>query len=72
MLTVPPALMEALRLNAGDKIDVSAENGRLVAAPERRRRYKLRELLAQCKPGARRSRQDREWLQGGRVGGELI
>lgn len=72
MLAVPPALLEILRVQSGDKIDISIENGRLVALPQRRPRYTLDELLAQCRPSAARTRQEREWLGGKSAGRELI
>jgi antitoxin ChpS len=40
--------------------------------PQQRPRYTLDKLLAQCNPRARRSKEDREWLVGKPVGGELI
>jgi antitoxin ChpS len=49
-----------------------ADGGRLVVKPHKAPRYTMEELLAQCKPNAKRSRQDREWLRGRPAGGELI
>ena len=72
MLAVPPTLLEILRVQSGDKVDISVESGRLVAAPQRRRRYSLDELLAQCNPKAARTRKEREWLSDKPVGDELI
>jgi antitoxin ChpS len=37
-----------------------------------RPRYTLDELLAQCDPKARRTKEDREWLVDKPAGGELI
>lgn len=74
MLAVPPALLDILRARSGDRIDIDIENGRLVAQPQRRRRYSLNELLAQCNPKAKagRSREERDWVSGKSVGRELI
>lgn len=72
MLAVPPALLESLGLEAGSKVGVAVQRGRLVVEPQRRPRYTLEELLAECHPRARRSREDREWAGGKRVGRELI
>jgi len=44
----------------------------LVVEPHARPRYALEELLAQCNPKARRSKEEREWLSNKPVGGELI
>ena len=72
MLAVPPALLDILRLQPGAKVGIAIESGRLVVEPQRRRRYSLKELLAQCNPSARRSKTEREWLDSKPVGGELV
>jgi antitoxin ChpS len=40
--------------------------------PQKRLRYTLDELLAQCDPKAPRARKDQEWLDSKPIGGELI
>jgi len=72
MLAVPPALLDILHLPPGAKVDLTVQSGRLVVEPQKRPRYTLDELLAQCSPQARRSKEEREWLDGKPVGGELI
>ena len=72
MLAVPPALLDVLDLQPGAKVGIAVESGRLVVEPQPRRRYTLHELLAQCNPRARRSKQEQEWLDSKPVGGELI
>jgi antitoxin ChpS len=72
MLAVPPALLDILNLRAGAKVDLAVRRGRLVVEPQRRPRYTLDELLAQCNPKVQRSNEDREWLDAGPAGGELI
>ena len=72
MLAVPPALLDVLHLEAGSKVGISVEGGRLVVAAKTKPRYKLEELLAQCDPNAPRSEEGQEWLNDGAVGGELI
>ena len=72
MLAVPPALLDVLHLQPGAKVGITVENGRLVVEPQQRRRYTLDELLAQCNPKARRTKQEREWLDSKPVGDELI
>jgi antitoxin ChpS len=72
MLAVPPVLLEMLQLQAGAKVGVAVESGRLVVEPHRRRRYTVEELVAQSKPKARRTKEDREWTRGKSVGRELI
>jgi antitoxin ChpS len=72
MLAVPPTLLEILRVQSGDKVDISIESGRLAAAPQRRPRYTLDELLAQCRPRAAQTAEERGWLSGKPAGRELI
>jgi antitoxin ChpS len=76
MLAVPPALLDILQLRPGTKVGLAIERGRLVVEPQKRRRYTLDELLAQCNPkvrrkNVRRSKQEREWLDSKPVGDEL-
>jgi antitoxin ChpS len=72
MLAVPPALLDILQLQPGAKVGIAVESGRLVVEPQQRRRYTLDELLARCNPRARRSKEEKEWIDSKRVGGELI
>jgi antitoxin ChpS len=72
MLAVPPALLDVLQLRAGATVGIAVKSGRLVVEPQRRPRYTLDELLAQCNRQARRRKEDREWLDARPVGRELI
>jgi len=72
MLAVPPALLGILHLRAGDKVGIAVESGRLVVEPQHRPRYTLDELIAQCDSKAKRSKQDREWLDNGPAGAEIL
>lgn len=72
MLAVPPALLDVLHLAAGAKVGLAVDNGRLVVEPAARTRYTLDELLAQCDVSAEIPAEDREWLDAGPVGGELL
>jgi antitoxin ChpS len=72
MLAVPPALLDLLRLEPGAKVGIAIESGRLVVEPRQRRRYTLNELLAECNPKARLSKEDREWLDSGPAGSEVL
>ena len=54
MLAIPPALLDILHLQAGAKVGMAVQGGRLVVEPQQRRRYTLDELLAQCDPKAPR------------------
>jgi antitoxin ChpS len=72
MLAVPRALLDILQLRPGAKVGLAVQGGRLVVEPQPRPRYTLEELLAQCNAKAPRSKEEREWLDGKLVGGELI
>jgi antitoxin ChpS len=72
MLAVPPALIDILQLQPGAKVGLAVRSGLLIVEPQRRPRYTLDELLAQCNPRARRGKEEREWLDDRRRGGELI
>lgn len=72
MLAVPPALLDILRLRPGARVGIAVESGRLVVEPQKRPRYTLEELLAQCHPKAGRTKEEREWLDDKPIGGELI
>ncbi len=72
MLAVPRALLDILHLRPGAKVGLAVRSGRLVVEPQQRPRYTLDQLLAQCNPKARRSKQERQWLDDKPAGGELI
>ena len=72
MLAIPKPMLDALDLAPDAAVGLSIKSGRLVVDPRRRRRYSLDELLAQCKPSARRLRGDRDWVSGRPAGRELI
>ena len=72
MLAVPPALLDLLGLEPGAKVEIAIERGRLIVEPQKRPRYTLAELLAQCNPKAARTKGERKWLAGKPVGSELI
>jgi antitoxin ChpS len=72
MLAVPPALLDILHLQPGAKVSIGIQSGRLIVEPQQRPRYTLEELLAQCDPNQRRSKEERQWISGKSVGGERI
>jgi antitoxin ChpS len=72
MLAVPPVVLDILHLRAGATVGLVVDGGRLIVEPQRRRRYTLEELLAQCDPSAEPSEEDREWLDAAPVGAELL
>lgn len=72
MLAVPPAILDMLRVTAGSEVGMSVEGGQLVVSPSPRPRYRLEELLARCDAAAGPDPGDREWLESGPAGNELL
>lgn len=72
MLTVPPAFLDQLHLQAGAIVGVAIDHGCLVVHPQPRPRYTLQQLLAQCDASAGLSAADAQWLGTGPVGSELL
>lgn len=72
MLAVPRAVLDMLHLRAGATVGLAVDDGRLIVEPQRRPRFTLDELLAQCDPSADLSREDREWLDARPTGDELL
>lgn len=72
MLTVPPAILDMLRLNVGSTVGLSVSSGCLMVKPSQGPRYTLDELLAQCNPSQEVGDEDRAWLDSGPTGRELL
>jgi len=72
MLAVPPAFLDQLHLHAGVTVGLAVDHGCLIVNPKPRPRYTLDELLAQCDANAELSVEDKAWLDGPAVGGELL
>jgi antitoxin ChpS len=71
MVAVPPAMLDELGVETDSIVDLAVKNGKLVIVPQKRPRYTLEQLIAQCDPKAPREK-DRSWVSGGPVGRELI
>ncbi|HEV2689221.1 MAG TPA: AbrB/MazE/SpoVT family DNA-binding domain-containing protein [Bryobacteraceae bacterium] len=70
---IPAAVLEAAHVKLDQVVDVREDAGRIVIAPVRKRpRYTLDELVAQCNPKKRLSREEREWLDAPPVGREAL
>lgn len=72
MMTIPKSVVDELGLTASTKVEVTAEGGRVIAVPQRRPKYTLEELLAQCDLDAPLTEEDMEWLDDAPVGREVI
>lgn len=72
MLAVPPALLDVLHLQAGAKVGLAIDNGRLVIEPAARPHYTMAELLAESDYSQPQPAEEREWVDAPAVGDELI
>ncbi|EOL8945493.1 antitoxin [Cronobacter dublinensis] len=72
MLAVPPAVLKTLGLSTDSEVGMTIDNGCLIIEPQKRPRYSLDELLAQCDPHAGMSDEDREWIDTPAVGKEIL
>ena len=68
VMAIPKQLLELVHLQAGSMVDIDVQQGRLIVAPQKKKRYKLAELLAQCDPALPITAEEREWLDAGSVG----
>lgn len=71
MLAVPPAILDMLHLNAGAKVGLAVDNGRIVVEPQPRPRYTLAELLAASDYSQPQPPEEREWVDAPAAGREL-
>ena len=72
MMALPPVFLEELKIGSGSSVDVVLSEGQLVIKPITKPKYSLADLLAQCDPNAKSSEEDREWLNGGPAGNEIL
>ncbi|CAK0753955.1 Antitoxin PemI [Gammaproteobacteria bacterium] len=71
MLTVPPAFLDQLRLQADAPVGLTIDHGCLVVNPCPRPRYTLAELLAASDYSQPQPAEEREWVDAPAVGREL-
>ena len=72
MLTIPPALLDALQLKPDASVDMSVKAGKLLVEPNVRPRYTLDDLLSQCSSDAAETVEERAWIDAPAAGRELI
>lgn len=72
MLSVPPAILDLLHLQAGATVGLAVIQGQLVVEPTPRPHYTMAELLAQCDATVELSAEDNAWLNSKPTGNELI
>lgn len=72
-MVIPPAILEALHLKAGSKVDLSLNDEKLVVNPVRPKvKYTLDELLSQSDFDAARTEETQAWLDAPAVGDEIL
>lgn len=62
VMAIPKGLLELVQLQAGSKVDIRASQGRLIVVPQKKKPYKLADLLAQCNPALPITVGELEWL----------
>ncbi|WP_275788365.1 AbrB/MazE/SpoVT family DNA-binding domain-containing protein [Pararhizobium gei] len=72
IMTVPKPVLDELGLQANTTVDVMAVDGKMVVAAQKRPKYTLEELLAQCDFDAPWSEEELEWMNMPSVGNEII
>jgi antitoxin ChpS len=72
MMVIPSDLMEQMHQSRGVTVNMVVEGQTVFMSPQRRPRYTLDELLAQCDPNAPPEEPDHEWLNMKPVGREII
>ena len=65
---IPAALADQVNAGAGTPVEITAENGGILVKPSGRRKYRLKGLLKDCKPGQMHGETD----FGPEVGREVI
>lgn len=68
VIAIPKRLLEMVQLRAGSKVEINVEQGHLVVIPQKKKRYQLSELLAQCDPSLPLTTEEQEWLETPAVG----
>lgn len=72
-MVIPPAILEALHLKAGSKVDLSLSEEKLVVNPIRSKvKYTLDELLSKSDFESARTEETQAWLNAPAVGDEIL
>jgi antitoxin ChpS len=72
MLAVPPTILAQLDVSLGADMNVSIENGVMIAKPTLTKKYDLDQLLAEHEEFLKTVERDDEWLDSPPRGRELI
>ena len=72
MLTIPADFLQRLQLNAGARVEINIDRGRLVIESKPAPRYTLEELIARTDHAAWAALKDDSFIASPPVGKELI
>ena len=73
VMAVPKQILRMMHLEAGSRVDLNVENGKMVVAPKVKPHYTLTELLAQCsEKNMALTQEDHEWFNAKPVGKEAL
>jgi len=72
MMALPRSLLKQLQISEGSQVGIFIEGDHLVVKPQQKPRYTLDELLSQCDTSAKKTREDKEWLNDLPVGKEVL
>ncbi len=61
VMAIPRSLLDLVGLQAGALVDVAVQQGSLLITPQRKKHYKLAELLAQCDPSLPLTPDEQAW-----------
>lgn len=62
VMAIPKRLLELVHLQSGSQVDIDVQQGRLIVVPQKKKRYKLADLLAQCNSALPITVDEQEWL----------
>lgn len=68
VMALPKRLLELAHLQAGSKVNIDMEQGRLVIAPQKKPSYRLADLIAKCDAQLPISSEERKWMDMPAVG----
>lgn len=72
VMAIPKRILEMVNLHAGAKVDIAVQQGQLIVVPQRRPRFALRDLLAQCDAAVPIRDDEQDWLNAPAIGRENL
>jgi antitoxin ChpS len=70
VMTLPKKILDLVHLGSGSEVSIDVQNGKLIIEPQKKPRYKLAELMAQCDLSQPLSTEEQEWLEAPLTGHE--